>query len=59
MVAEMGHYGANIIGHVKMERQFSTDQIRLKLVTSQKSNNQIKFDKRYYIFFEFILFFYD
>lgn len=49
---EMEHYGENIIGHVKTEKQFSIDQTKFKLVTSQKSNNPIKFDILYSIFLD-------
>lgn len=48
--AEMGHYGENITGHVIMVKQFSIDLIKLRLVTSQKSNNPIKFDILYSIY---------
>jgi hypothetical protein len=51
----MEHYGANIIGHVIMERQYSTDQTKFKLVTSLKFNNPIKFDILYYSNFLIIL----
>lgn len=49
-VAEMEHYGENITGHVIMVKQFSIDLIKLKLATSQKSNNPIKFDILYSIY---------
>lgn len=49
-VAEMEHYGENITGHVIMVKQFSIDLIKLKLGTSQKSNNPIKFDILYSIY---------
>lgn len=48
----MEHYGENIIGHVKTEKQFSIDQTKFKLVTSQKSNSPIKFDILYSIFLD-------